>query len=323
MELITYGALLVVTVLYGLTGYQGKWTVYPITFMVVLYLVAARYAAFDADMNVYATTLTRPAETMLVSPYYLREWAYWVTSSLVYEYTGSAQITFLIYDLLALIAVARAGKHLNLPHYFIGLAFVLFVSVMGVQNIYRQFLASCILLLALVQPGRKRWITFLLAGFTQNAAFLFAPLMFSYESPVRPKAKTLLFVGTAMAVLIALPFVAGSKSSSATGADLRAVYLAALFAILLATIVLKNGVLRYSFAMPVLYTLLLTTLGIVSLGASQAERIGMMSIFLLTPLICALAGKQREFAPMTRAAISLILAAPALIFPAARIFLLS
>lgn len=322
-ELGAYLAALLVTFVYALTGSRGRWYGAPVAAAVIGYLVAARYSPFDADMITYAQTLERPVVAMLVSTYYLREWAYWITSGLIYQLTNSAQLTFLIFDFLALLALMRARKHLGLPHYFVGLMFVLFSSVLGVQNIYRQFLASCFLLLAIVQPGKRRWLTFALAGFTQNAAFLFLPLMYAYQSPSRPRVREWLFAGSAIAVLVALPIAAGTKSSAATGADLRVVYLGVLFAVAYLITIIKRGVLRYDLALPLGYTFSLFLLSIFTLGQSQAERVGMLAIFMLVPFMCDIVGRQRELSPITRALLVVVLSAPALMFPSSLTFLLS
>lgn len=322
-ELGAYLAALLVTFVYALTGSRGRWCGGFIVVAVVAYLVAARLSPLDADMITYEQALQRPLGAMLINPYYLREWAYWIVSGLVHQLTESTRLTFLLFDLLALYAVARARNHLQLPHYFVGLMFILFSSVLGVQNIYRQFLASCLLLLAIVQPGKRRWLTFAIAGFIQNAAFLFLPLMFAYQSPSRPGVREWLFAGAAIAVLIGLPFAAGTKSTAATGADLRAAYLAVLLGTLYMITVIKRGVLKYDLALPLGFTVALFGVSVAVLGASQAERVGMMSIFLLTPFLCDIVGRQRELSPITRALLVITLSAPALMFPSSLAFLLS
>lgn len=322
-EIAAYSFLLFLTMMYGLTGARSRLAGAFLFVALALYFISVRFSPYDDVMIHYADAMYVPAERMLVTPYFAREFLYWIPSSLFYDWTGSEIATLLIFDTIGVLLVFAARRRLNAPHYFAGLVYVSFVGVMGAQNVYRQFLAQCVLLLAVSMPGKRRYIVWAMAGLIQNAAFLFMPLLFAYEKPLKNRCQTFLFVSSALCILVLLPFAAGTKSSDHTGMDLRFVYLGALATTLAAAFYIRRGVMKYTCLLPMMYAVILTAASIAVMGFAQAERIGMMGIFLIMPiLIYYIENHLRPERLIARWILILALSIPLMAFPSARNFLI-
>lgn len=291
------------------------------------YSFIVRDAGFDADIGNYKQYL----EIKSFSIYYLKEPFYWLGSRFIYEYSDSAMLVFILYDFLFFVIILAVTHKLGLPKYFPYAVIVFFPSVLGMQNVFRQFIASGFLLLFLsyVMTGAgyvKKGLVLLFAILTHNVAALFFPLIF-----IKPHTRKLpaFFVLSGLAILILLPFAAGTKSHSNTG-DLPP-YLYFIILAMLVSLYLCVLKLRVSLFSPqytgylwiMLYTLALVLLAMFVTGEAQAKRLGMLSMLLtLVPLtnVIDLRFKNKL---LVRIIFLLVLAAPTLIFGNARVLLLT
>lgn len=292
-----------------------------------VYSFVVRDAGFDADVGNYKEYL----EIKSFSIYYLKEPVYWLGSRFIYEYTNSALLVFMLYDFLFFMLLLVATNKLGLPKYFPYAVIVFFPSVLGMQNVLRQFIASGFLLLFLsyVMTGagyRKKFLALLLAILTHNVSALFFPLIF-----IKPHTRKLsaFFVLSALAILVLLPFAAGTKSHSTTGELSPYLYLVILLMLtLLYLFVLKLRVSLFSpqftgYLWIMLYTFVLVLLAMFVTGEAQAKRLGMISMLLtLVPLMKVIDLRFKNKL-LVRVVFLLVLAAPTLIFGNARILLLT
>src|SRR5690606_18902609 len=100
--------------------------------------------------------------------------------------------------------------------------------VMGFQNAYRQFIASCVVLAAISNPTTKRYVLFALSAAVHNATLLFLPLLFAYRRFMPSRAKKKRFALSSIAILLMIPLAATTKSSGFTGLDLALAYVASM-----------------------------------------------------------------------------------------------
>lgn len=252
-----------------------------------------RYSGFDGDIEVYATALSSTS----LSLYYLKEPVFWIFSRYVFEFLGSQELVFVFFDTIVFSIILYVRNRLCLPKYFPYLVVLFFPSVMGMQNVYRQFIASGFLLMFFSQviteeKTRFKLLTFLMAGLCHNAAFVFLPILFLKSKSWKVSA---LFLVTVVSILILLPIAALSKSSSVTGE-----VPASMFVVLFSLVVLSYLVVfqfKFKSRPPVytqfLYFLLfcyvLTIEAWLVLGAAQAKRLGMISLVMcLIPLVMSI-----------------------------------
>lgn len=287
-------------------------------FIFFCFSVVVRNAGFDADIGNYAEYLKIDS----FSIYYIKESVYWLGSRLIFDVIGSELIVFVIYDLLFFILLLLARDKLELPKYFPYLVVLFFPSVMGMQNVFRQFIACGFLLILFVQiinqnKKSSSIIIFLLAGFSHNAAFLFLPILF-----LKPKSRKIsqLFLVASISILIILPVAAGSKSNSVTGE-----VPAYMFAVLFTLIILGYlAIFNFNFKnRPPIFTQFLYFLffcyvlmieGAVVLGAAQSKRLGMLALVLcLIPLVMSIEIRFKQKV-LVRLVFLLILTTPTFIF---------
>lgn len=308
----------------GREGYLERW----VLFLVVLaYFVVTRFSPPQVDFNTYTNTLRLPVSAMMLKSYFYKEWAYWVVASGLYSVTKSAPVTFLLFDFYSLWAIFRARRNLGLPLYFCAIALLIFTSVFGVHNVYRQYLASCTLLLALsYERGARRWGFFVLAGFFHNAAFLFAPLLYVYRLPGQElKRGVKRFCALAASVLVFLPWAATTKSFAETGLSLGPAYVGIMCLFLVLVLSFDRWVIwpRYrGVVLTSLYFTALTTGSLAILGPAQAERVGMIALFLLLPMVVWYIEHRVVERYAARLIATVIITAPTFLFSAPRDFLI-
>lgn len=327
IELLFFISLFLIGVFFA-TVKTGSYFYYIFSLLIfTTYSFVVRNSGFDADIGNYNQYL----EMKSFSIYYLKEPIYWLGSRFIYKYSDSPIFVFMLYDFLFFVIILAVTRKLGLPKYFPYAVVVFFPSVLGMQNVFRQFIASGFLLLFLsyVMIGAgyaKKLMVLLLAVLSHNVAALFFPLIF-----IKPQARKLsaLFVLSGLAILILLPVAAGTKSHSNTGDLPPYLYLVILVMLVaLYLCVLKFRVLLFSpkytaYLWIMLYTLALVLMAMFVTGEAQAKRLGMLSMLLtLVPLISVIDLRFKNKL-LVRIIFLMVLAAPTLIFGNARILLLT
>lgn len=312
-ELYIYITLIFMSILLALKNFKSSSTY--IFLMLVLYSIVVRFTGYDDDIVNYASTLDSPLLLFFANIYYLKEWFYWIGSKLIYTVLPIKQLVFIIYDLLVFFFVFKGTKNMNLPKYFILLYFLFFPSLLGMQNVFRQFIAGSILFysisLAYSNPlSNKKYYLWLLACCTHNLSFLFLPVIFSFSD----KKRDLLFmICCALGVIVLLPVAAGSKSSSSTGMNLTSLYLivvVVVFLFYLLSLKLKIRKNMFPIIRMSIYFVFLEGAAWKFLGSAQAERIGMMMFQMSLPFIVMFIDKYYKDKNFLRIALIIILILP-------------
>jgi len=281
----------------------------------ITYSAVIRFSGLDGDMTVYAASLKYD----FLNSYYLREPIYWITSRYVYKILQSAELTFMFYDLISFIIILKVRVNLKLPQYFPYLLLVFFPIVMGMNNVYRQYLSYTLILyflsLQFINAGNlKKYFFLLVAILTHNASAVFAPLAFIINDRNRISYKAL---ASGLGIFILLPYLLDSKSVSESGEVGAGVYLIFLFILFLVyaasykfRLTNINKKLLYMFV----YMLLLLSMSILLMGSAQSKRIGMYCLIIsLVPLILSIESNYKQKALM-RVILFIILTLPTLIF---------
>lgn len=255
-----------------------------------IFSLIVRNSGFDADIKNYEQALNVKS----FSIYYLKEPLYWLGSRVIFELSESPIIVFVFYDFIFFTMLFCASIKLKLPVYFPFIALLFFPSVLGMQNVLRQFIASGFLLMfvAFVFSGSKfrlKLLALIFAALAHNSALLFAPIIFLRKSGAQWKK---LFFFSAVAVIALLPVAASTKSSSNTG-DLPPYLYFIIFTALIFIYLLilrfnfkaKRKVFREYFWM-LMYLWGLIFMAMLVMGGAQSKRLGMLSLLLsLIPLI--------------------------------------
>jgi hypothetical protein len=290
----------------------------------ICFSIVVRSIGFDADMGNYAQYLSYKS----FSIYYIKEPVYWIGSRFIFEWTDSAFFVFVFYDVIFYIALLYTSTKLKLPKYFPYLVILFFPTVLGMQNVFRQFIASGFLfvLLALIfsqkeHTFKSKVFILLIASLSHNSALLFAPIIFIKKSNSKV---SLLFIITAIFIFMLLPVAAGTKSDSNTGDVPPFLYLVIYTCMLLTYL----GVMKFNFKkFPLIYNQyfymliyfwFLILLSIFTLGGAQSKRLGMLSLLLsLIPLVSLI---ELRFRPklLARLLFIFVLVLPTLVFHNAR-----
>lgn len=194
----------------------------------------------QADMINYRNSMDYPVELMVIHPYYFKEFFFWFSSSFISNLFGATDYVFYFWGLITFWAVLKIRKNLNLNDSYILLYYASFITLLGVENIYRQFIGTTFLILAVSylinKRGKKSLLFFLVAIFSHNVMLLFFPLYFLSFRIFRKNWKVLTFIILFVEALL-FPLAMGTKSGAETGMSLSGVYLLAILMVFLPIIV--------------------------------------------------------------------------------------
>lgn len=303
-EVVTYGLVLASALIFAAANNASRiafrYSLWSITF---LYVISIRLAEFDGDIVVYAREFLTKSNSL----YYLKEAIYWFSTRWIFSVTGNQIITFIVVDMILVSMFFLALRMFKAPKYSYFLILIVFPSVFGFQNIYRQLIASSVLLLGLglTYAGRRGWaLSGLSAALVHNPSALLVPLFpkFARRSP---------WVGGFVGLILgaALTILSRFESSSSSGGN---------FSFILSSIVLAIvGVLTLRIASqqkPYLGFFLglgaISALSPLFLASSTSERISFYIIMMLFPfLVVWVEHRVRPRIP-TRAFLIFVLAAP-------------
>lgn len=319
LELTAYILLLFIAILVA-TFRLNRLLYYILQISVMLFWsFAIRTSGFDIDMNEYASSMKFESYTF----YYLREPVYWFSARFLYNIIQSDILVFIFIDLLGFILLLYFSKKAYLPDYFPLLWLIFFPSVMGIQNVYRQYNATYFMLLFFLSSKNnesiKSALWLLISGLTHNMFLLFAPIYFIFKGNQRLK----LFLSCVL-VLIALPFMIGSKSSNDTGELGVFVYILCMLAILF-IYCFVNKLKLYSddasYFYLILYSIALTSVSGVLMGSAQSKRIGMICLLLTLISNTYTIEKIQKNRVFIRIIYLLVAFSPTLLFSSSRDFL--
>jgi len=283
------------------------------------YSLAVRLSGFDIDMIVYADSLKYDS----LSIYYLKEPVYWFSSRYLYQLVNNDALVFFIYDMLSFIILLVAQAKLGMPRFFALAVIVFFPSVLGLQNVYRQYLSIIIFLLAMGyaydNKNKSSYLTFLIAGLTHNVAFVFFPLLL-----VIKKAPNWQFYLSTIVILAFLPIALSTKSSSESGELSPQIYIFVQLVLFGCYILITKGHFnkeKVNWFLWNVFFLLLLFISVVFTGGTQSKRVGMLCFVLsLIPLIKMIDIRFKNVL-FVRVVFILLLAAPTFIFKNALLML--
>lgn len=316
VELYYYIFLVLVGLFFCVRQIKSERLFSLLSFMLLaIYSIITRYSGFDIDMNAYSGELESP----ILSVYYLKEPVYWITSRYLYKLTESPEITFIIYDLVSFILILKARKNMKLPQYFVFLYILFFPSVMGLNNVYRQYLAHSIFIyftsLTMINAGFfKKSFFILLSMLTHNVSALFTPLFFMIN---KKKYISISSIFVSVCILLLLPFALSTKSESDTGTLNAEVYLVVIFFILIfyiASFRLRLNEMAAKFFYYFMYIIILCSASVLLMGSAQSKRVGMFALIIsLIPMVIAIEHNYKQ-RTLVRTIIFTILISPTLLF---------
>ncbi|RUO30014.1 hypothetical protein CWE12_08620 [Aliidiomarina sedimenti] len=277
--------------------------------------IVVRLSGFDIDIATYADSMRFES----ISFYYLREPVVWFGQRYLYSVLQSDVLVFILFDVFLLICVYASFTKYRLPYYAFYAFLVFFPFIMGMQNVYRQWVSAIFCLLAfsyVFSNGSftKRYGLYTLAGLSHNVAGLFlAPLFLMSKSFLERAAG---FVVLALTPLLIL-FAAGSKSAASTGENLVVAYIALLVVMvifmILSTRLRVNRHNRKSLGIAI-FSIYLVFISSVILTSTGAERVGLFSLVLIYPHLVLFIERYYRQAFLLRACLVVFGFAPILIF---------
>lgn len=247
----------------------------------VFYSIVMRYSGWDWDINTYARAMTFDS---LNNIYYYREPVYWFSANYLYNNIFGDEVkTFIFIDIISFVVIYIASRKLVLPNYFPFLFLIFFPALMGIQNVYRQYLSMSVLFLSIasMKKGEKIGLLYwIIACLTHNLSVLFLPILIYLNDKI--PLRKLLFCLSLVSAILLIPIASSTKSHDATGLNLGIAYIGCVFMILFFVMGLNFTIRNESDITTKLvyvgFVLIMVVVNVIFLGPAQAERIGMVGL---------------------------------------------
>lgn len=283
-----------------------------------IYSVIVRYSGYDVDFYMsYAPAM----KSNSVAFYYLKEPIYWFTSRFLYSFINVHQIVFITIDVACFILLLYVQSRLKLPRYFPFLFLGFFPALLGMQNVYRQFIASFFLLVTLacaIEGGRgKKYLSFFLAVLSHSSSILLLPLLFITTN--KTKKIGLIFYTSALFVFSLVIFKLNNKQFD-TGEVSPFIYTVVTLIVYFFYIVSMQKITQDKMNDFVIVSYISTLIVLITVIASGgvAKRIGMIGLSILIIFIIRVLEDRYKNKKFMRVTLIVTIYCVTLIFPNTR-----
>ena len=245
-----------------------------------------RFFGSYCDFVTYREVMGYPYNTLLTF-FYLKEPIYWLGSSYLYKsFIHDKTTVFIIFDFISFLFLYKAKNNFNLKSYFILLFLASFVSVMGFNNVYRQYLATCVLLCSIsycyIGKNKKSLIIYIISLLIHNCTLLFVPIiLYPY---IKKNFRFSFFVLITLVMIFVLPKIMKFASISNQGLSLTPIYIAINLLIFFFVYLNKSKLSSYIFYVS-FYNLIIISICFLFFGSEQAKRIGMITLSIDLPIL--------------------------------------
>ncbi|MCT8845025.1 EpsG family protein [Glaesserella parasuis] len=254
-------------------------------FLLVCWSILCRTYAIQKDMLVYLDVMKYEIDIFFSSFYFLREPVYWISSKILFDIIQNDILVIIIFDIVVFSVFIISCYYARVKPYFVLLFFLFFPSLMGILNVYRQYLSTIFLFCCLLFYNRKR-ITFIpnfifiFAFFTHNVVGVFFPILFL----IRKHINIILFALSSVVSILLTVAYQDSKSMSGSGETSPFLFLLLILIVFFVFILLN----KFSFKEPSLmffymnfYLCVLAVSSVFFLSDVAAKRILMLGLMLL------------------------------------------
>lgn len=281
IELALYVVIGAAAIFYSVFPRVGRDTTFLIVWSVFyLCLTLVVRNNFQGDISVYAASFRYSS----FSFYYLREPVVWLGGRVLYSLFSDEQLVFVVLDCVVGIFLLSALIRVGAPRYTFFAILCFFPFILGMQNVYRQHLATVFLISAFSFDRKSTFFLpvfhFCLAVASHNAAAVFLPVLVLR----RKSTRSFWFIFSLCIAVFGVVYGAGSKSLTTIGKDLGVVYVMFFVFVLFLHISLDRYKLAKKdfakYAVLIFYVFIIVV-GYFSLGGSGRERLGMMAMMLM------------------------------------------
>ena len=291
---------------------------YPLSFiMFLLFSIVVRYSGYEIDLYKSYEPAMHSVSHML---YYLKEPVYWFGSRYLYQIVPNHHLVFTIFDMLCFIILLYVQKSLRLPKYFPFVFIGFFPLVLGMQNSYRQFIASFFLLLTVSYAfnGKVAWkyFSFLFALLSHNSSILLMPLVFIFKG--KTKRVSYLFHISMLFITVLAYFFLNKKFFETTGdVDplIFTIVIVSIYVLYFACMGRLTYRIKPEFYIVTYLSFLTVFVNLIASGG-VAKRVGMICLMLSLVFIVKLIDERFKQKKLIRITLIVIVFGVSLAFPA-------
>ena len=254
-------------------------------FMFIIFiLILSITIRYEVQGDILAAYVPAMSHTNM-STYILKEAFFWLSLRFIYDLLQDPYLVLIIIDLLLASLIFYSFHKIKVPSYAFFSFFTFFPTILFMQNVLRQWVATVIFIFAIgfLTSHSKKIFAFIISIFSHNSAIVALPLIYAQKNSARSLLYSLIIF---LITLIPVYFL-NTKSGTEHGFNFAPIYVL-LFIILLLLYVFENR-FKLSFQSAWLKILILSIFISLTyfllLKSSASERISMMLFLLLYPFI--------------------------------------
>lgn len=317
MELYIYSALTILALVFSLKNNFLSNPPIFFVFWIVAYisLIVVVRKVFDFDIRHYAASMSFKS----LSIYYLKEPVVWLGHRYIFSWVQNPYYVFLLSDLLIGLILFQAFVNFKLPQYAFFSFLIFFPFVLGMQNVYRQWVSNILFIysfsLVWCQGGKiKTYTSFMFSVLSHHAAAIFVPLLFIRSNK---RQGNIIWYGSFVVAMAGFILGANTKSSSSAGNDTSLIYFLLIMFFPILIVLLDRGIIRrirvYEYK-SIFTILLLSGSSTIFLASAGSERISMFGLMVVYPILVLIIEDRFKRKLLPRAIFSLMGFAPMLLF---------
>lgn len=288
MELVAYLSIMMFSFIFSFNRKLIQNSSIFFLFWLLIYVVFVLIvrSKFDSDINTYANSMSLSTFDF----YYFREPVVWLGQRYLFGFIKSEFWVFVSFDVIIGYFLFQALDRFKVPQYAYFSILIFFPFVLGMQNVYRQWVAMVLFLYSFSilwggAGGVKSWAFFVISTASHNVSALFYPLLLIKKNKFSGKT---LWVFSFIFSFVAIVFGAKTKSDAETGADLSLVYPLLLMFFVMLIPLLDRGVFRRLRILQYKIFLGLLALSVCAsafLSSASAERVSMFCMIISYPML--------------------------------------
>lgn len=240
---------------------------------------------FDADIAIYAREMSYSG----FPTYQFKEPIVWFGQKILYKVFGEPIYVFIFFDIFIGLLIYKALSNFQVRNYVYFSILVFFPVILGLQNIYRQWISVVLFLYAFSlmwknSNPKKSFFLFIISILAHNSAILMSPIIFIF---MRNRPQWLWVVILSLCVVL-MALGAKLKSTATTGTDFSSAYVALLVFMVFLLIIIDAGKIKMIFADQYKLFFIMIVLALSSfylISSSSSERLSMTCLIILYPII--------------------------------------
>lgn len=331
MELLYYIIVFQIGLIFSIKKslIRNQFLFFLLWFSIYIFLSVVVRQNFNGDISNYALAMQNPNYRIHPSEfYYLKEPVVWFSQRFLYSIFKNESFVFVITDAIIGSILFKSLKILKSAQYIYFAILLFFPFIIGMQNIYRQWVSMILLLYTFANiweegKSKKTYFSFFIACISHNSAAVFLPILFIKSKKFIGNLNLIITIFVSLAILY---LGAPSKAPMASGGEFSWLYILTIISTSIFILFLDRGIIsikRRKNHKLIIALAFLSILSLAILGSTGSERISISCLLIVFPMISLIIEERINQKIIPRIILMTIGFLPMLIFASQKIVILN